>query len=77
LGESTGPENASLYARGVDGAHVGEFLDVFVINGRLRTPVVTEVVSEAAQLSTDLPGRGSASSPSSRTPEYSPKESSR
>jgi hypothetical protein len=74
LGESTGPENASLYARGVHEAHVGEILDVFGVNGRSRGPVVTVVVSEAAQLGTDLPARESASSPSSRTPEYSPKE---
>jgi len=52
LGESTGTENASCYARGVD-----EILDVFGVNGRLRGPVVTEVVSEAAQLGADLPAR--------------------
>jgi len=57
LGESTGPENASCYARGVDEAHVDEILDVFGVNGRLRGPVVTEVVSEAAQLGADLPAR--------------------
>jgi hypothetical protein len=55
LGESTGPENASCYARGVDEAHVGEILDMFGMNGRLRGPVVTEVVSEAAQPGADLP----------------------
>ena len=55
LGESTGPENASLYARGVDEAHVGEILDVFGVNGRLRGSFVTQVVSEAAQLGADLP----------------------
>jgi hypothetical protein len=32
LGESTGPENAGLYARGVDEARVGEILDVFGVN---------------------------------------------
>ena len=52
MGESTGTENASCYARGVD-----EILDVFGVNGRLRGPVVTEVVSEAAQLGADLPAR--------------------
>jgi hypothetical protein len=57
LGESTGPENAGLYARGVDEARVGEILDVFGVNGRLRGPVVTEVVSETAQLGADLPIR--------------------
>ena len=57
LGVSTGPENASLYARGVDEAHAGEILDVFGVNGRLRGLVVTEVVSDTAQLGTDLPAR--------------------
>jgi len=57
LGESAGPENASLYARGVDKANVGEILDVFGANARLRGPVVTEVMSEAAQLGADLPAR--------------------
>jgi hypothetical protein len=57
LGESTGPENASLYARGVDEAHVGEILDVFGVNARLRVPVVTVIVSEAAQVGADLPAR--------------------
>lgn len=57
MGESTGPENASLYARGVDEAYVGEILDMLGVNGKLRGPVVTEVVSEAAQLGADLPAR--------------------
>jgi hypothetical protein len=57
FGESNGPENASCYARGVDEAHVGEILEVFGVNGRLRGPVVTEVVSDAAQLGADLPAR--------------------
>ena len=47
----------SLYAQGVDEAHVGEILDVFGVNGRSRGPVVTVVVSEAAQLGTDIPTR--------------------
>jgi hypothetical protein len=57
LGESTGPENASCYARGVDEANAGEILDRFGVNGRLRGPVVTEVVSEASQPGADLPAR--------------------
>ena len=57
LGESTGPENASLYARGVDEVNAGEFLDRFGVNRRWRDPVVTEVVSEPAQPGADLPAR--------------------
>jgi hypothetical protein len=57
LSESTGPENVSLYARGVDEAHVGEILDVFGVNARLRVPVVAVRVSEAVQLGADLPAR--------------------
>ena len=57
LGKSTGRENASLYARGVDEVHVGKILDVFGVNGRLRVPVVTEVVSKSARLDADPPAR--------------------
>jgi hypothetical protein len=57
LGESTGPEIASLYAQGADEAHVGEIPDVFGVNARVRGPLVTVVVSVAAQLGADLPTR--------------------
>jgi hypothetical protein len=58
LSESTGPENVSLYARGVDDAHVGEILDVFGVNGSSaarRRPPRSDPQARRAQNRQDTP----------------------